>query len=179
MYVDPTGQAPWWDWLLAGIMIIGSAIAAPLTMGTSIYVGGAFAAIAIGGTISVVNQVATTGDLDIDRFTVDVIGSAISGGLAATGLGLAEQIFGNIAIGAGNGLLYSGLSKEPITVEGGIDSVVNGLIAGWTGGKGATFTSSNSLVEFFSANLLADSRLYNALFKSNFFVQFYNLLKIL
>ena len=141
MYSDPTGHAPWWDWLLAGIVIIGSAIAAPLTMGTSIYVGGAFAAIAIGGTISVVNQVATTGDLDIDRFTVDVIGSAISGGLAATGLGLAEQIFGNIAIGAGNGLLYSGLSKEPITVESGIDNILSGFIGGVTGWKGVQFLS--------------------------------------
>ena len=126
---------------MAGIVIIGSAIAAPLTMGTSIYVGGAFAAIAIGGTISVVNQVATTGDLDIDRFTVDVIGSAISGGLAATGLGLAEQIFGNIAIGAGNGLLYSGLSREPITVESGIDNILSGFIGGVTGWKGAQFLS--------------------------------------
>ena len=176
-YTDSTGFAEWYDWLLAGIVIVGSAIAAPFTAGTSLVAAGAFAAVAIGGTISIVSQVAETGDFSMDKLAADMVSSAISGGLAATGLGLPEQIFGNIAIGAGSALLQSGLSGEPITLESGVGSILSGLIGGWAGGKGAIYIPSNSLMQSFSVRSLANNELCEALFRSNLFVQSYNFIR--
>ena len=180
MYVDPTGHAPWWDWLLAGIVIIGSAIAAPLTMGTSIYVGGAFATIAIGGTISVVNQVAQTGDFSIDRFAADVTGSAISGGLAATGIGVVGQTAFNVLIGMGANLLNAGLSGEEITPESVLDSSFSGFLSGLVGWNGALYVKQfASLSEKYFVQILSQSNLIKALSTSSLATQVYSLSKLI
>ena len=180
MYSDPTGHAPWWDWLLAGIVIIGSAIAAPLTMGTSIYVGGAFAAIAIGGTISVVNQVAQTGDFSIDRFAADVTGSAISGGLAATRIGVVGQTAFNVLIGMGANLLNAGLSGEEITPESVLDSSFSGFLSGLVGWNGALYVKQfASLSEKYFVQILSQSNLIKALSTSSLATQVYSLSKLI
>lgn len=177
MNTDPAGHG-WLDWLVAGLVIIGSAVAAVATAGTSLLMTGALAGIAIGGTVSVVDQVATTGDVDMNRFATDVVSSAISGALAATGLGAGMQILGNLAIGAGSALLYSGLSGEPITVESGISSLASGLMGGIFGGAGAKYISLGSnLMKDIVNKSFAQGKILPALLRSNLAIQTYNLIK--
>ena len=45
-YTDPYGTTEWWEWLIASVVVIGSAIAAPFTFGTSIAAAGALTAVA-------------------------------------------------------------------------------------------------------------------------------------
>lgn len=139
---------------------------------------GALAGMAVGGTASVINQVATTGDFNVNRFVTDVIGSGISGALAATGLGLTEQILGNVAIGAGSALLYSGLSGEPITVESGVDSLISGVLGGIAGGAGAKFfKGALSLMELNKKTAYALSSLAQAIIRSIFVSSIYSNIK--
>lgn len=114
----------------------------------------------------------------MNRFATDVVSGAISGALAATGLGAGMQILGNLAIGAGSALLYSGLSGEPITVESGISSLASGLMGGIFGGAGAKYISLGSnLMKDIVNKSFAQGKILPALLRSNLAIQTYNLIK--
>ena len=100
MNVDPNGTA-WWDWIIAIAVVTVSAVAAVVTAGTSLVLTGALAGIAVSGAVSIVSQVAENGDLDIARFTTDIINGALSGALAATGIGVLGQMVGNALFSVG------------------------------------------------------------------------------
>ena len=180
MFTDETGRAEWWEWLVAGIVIIASAVAAAFTAGTSLVVAGAFAGIAIVGTLSIVNQMVTTGDFNLNRFALDALGGALSGALAATGLSVGLQILGNMAISTGSTLLYSGLSGQPITVESAIDSIATGIISGLAGGNGVKFIKGiPSLTAIYKIISNAVFKLFESLVRSGASVVSYYILKML
>ena len=178
MATDPTGRAEWWEWLVAGIVIIASAVAAAFTAGTSLVVAGAFAGIAIVGTFSIVNQLITTGDFNLNRFALDALGGALSGALAATGIGILGQIAGNVAINAGGSVIYSLASGEHLTIETAINSIVNGIIGGAVGGRGVKFIKGiPSLIALFQNSINAMSKLLTAIVRSGFGVTVYTFLE--
>ena len=178
MATDPTGRAEWWEWLVAGIVIIASAVAAVFTAGTSLVVAGAFAGIAFGGTFSIVNQLITTGDFNLNRFALDALGGALSGALAATGIGILGQIAGNVAINAGGSVIYSLASGEHLTIETAINSIVNGIIGGAVGGRGVKFIKGiPSLIALFQNSINAMSKLLTAIVRSGFGVTVYTFLE--
>ena len=179
-YVDPTGEAAWYEWLVAGILIIGSAIAAPLTMGTSLVAAGALAAVALGGTISIVNQVSSTGDFEMNQFAVDIFGSALSGALAGTGLSVAIQVAGNFFISVGTNLMYTGMTGNEISISSLADSSLSGFISGLAGWNGAKYVSKYAtLVNKYLVQLLSGSNLMKGISSSNLATQGYNLLKLI
>ena len=100
MNVDPNGTALW-DWIIDIAVVTVSAVAAVVTAGTSLVLTGALAGIAVSGAVSIVSQVAENGDLDIARFTTDIINGALSGAWAATGIGVLGQIVGNTLFSVG------------------------------------------------------------------------------
>ena len=168
MNTDPSGCA-WWDWLIAIGVVVVSAVAAVVTAGTSLVLTGALAGIAVGGAVSIANQVATTGDLDITRFTTDIINGALSGALAATGVGVLGQIAGNAAFSLGTNLLYSGLTGTKITAQSITESFVVGFVSGLAGWNGAQYTGKAivSLAEKYMVKLLFNGKLIGALSASS------------
>ncbi|MBE7089793.1 MAG: hypothetical protein E7362_03205, partial [Clostridiales bacterium] len=104
MFTDPNGTTKWWEWLLAGFLIVGCVVVAMFTGGSSL-AGAALIGAAIGGTISVISQAITTGELDWGQFALDVGVGFISG---AVGYGL-----GNLGSLAGSSFGYS-LSQASI-----------------------------------------------------------------
>ena len=169
MATDPTGRAEWWEWLVAGIVIIASAVAAVFTAGTSLVVAGAFAGIAFGGTLSIVNQLVTTGDFNLNQFAIDALGGALSGALAATGIGVLGQIVGNITFSLGTNLLYSGLTGAKLTWQSITESFVVGLVSGLAGWNGAQYIGKAmvSLAEKYMVKILSNGKLVAALSASS------------
>ena len=169
MATDPTGRAEWWEWLVAGIVIIASAVAAVFTAGTSLVVAGAFAGIAFGGTLSIVNQLVTTGDFNLNQFAIDALGGALSGALAATGIGVLGQIVGNITFSLGTNLLYSGLTGAKLTWQSITESFVVGLVSGLAGWNGAQYIGKAmvSLAEKYMVKVLSNGKLVAALSASS------------
>ena len=179
-YVDPTGEAAWYEWLVAGILIIGSAIAAPLTMGTSLVAAGALAAVALGGTISIVNQVSSTGDFEMNQFAVDIFGSALSGALAGTGLSVAIQVAGNFFISVGTNLMYTGMTGNEISISSLADSSLSGFISGLVGGNGALYLGKAiTLIDKYWIKASAGGNLINAIGASNLVPLGFNFLKLI
>ena len=168
MYTDPSGCA-WWDWVIAISTVVVSAVAAVVTAGTSLVLTGALAGIAVGGAVSIANQVATTGDLDITHFTTDIINGALSGALAATGVGVLGQIAGNAAFSLGTNLLYSGLTGTKITAQSITESFVVGFVSGLAGWNGAQYIGKAivSLAEKYMVKVLFNGKLMGALMASS------------
>ena len=178
MNVDPTGRAAWWEWLVAGLVIIAGAVAAVFTAGTSLIVAGAFAGIAVGGAFSIVNQLVTTGDFTLNQFALDAVGGALSGALAATGIGVLGQIAGNVAINAGGSVIYSLASGEHLTIETAINSIVNGIIGGAVGGRGVKFIKGiPSLTAIYKIISNGATKLFESIVRSSAVVASYNTIK--
>ena len=101
---------------------------------------GAFIGGVAGIVGSIISQKATTGKIDWIEVAISACTGAISGGLAATGVGLLGQIAGNALIGAGASLaeqLYNhngDITKVNFTAIM-IDTFV-GAVSGFAGGKG-------------------------------------------
>ncbi len=95
----------------------------------------------VGGAISAISQYATTGHVDIKRTLIAAGAGAITGGLAATGVGLVAQVAANAAVGAASDLgdqLY--VNKGDIKKVDAKSVLISGAIggvAGVVGGKGA------------------------------------------
>jgi RHS repeat-associated protein len=104
---------------------------------------GAVAGAVVGTIASMITQVATTGRINLTTTIVAAGSGAISGGLAASGVGLGIQVVANGAIGAIAG------GTESFIRTGSIDplSVATGLAAGMLGGAlgGAGVNSNNYL----------------------------------
>ena len=168
MNTDPSGCA-WWDWLIAIGVVVVSAVAAVVTAGTSLVLTGALAGIAVGGAVSIANQVATDGDLDITRFTTDIINGALSGALAATGVGVLGQMAWNAVFSIGTNLLYSGLTGTKITAQSITESFVVGLASGFAGRDGAQYIGEAivSLADKYMVKVLFNNKLIRALMASS------------
>ena len=136
---DPTGEASAGEWVVAGAVILTSVVAAIFTAGTSAVLMGAFAGLAFSGAVSIATQVQETGDFDFTKFAIDSVAGAISGALAATGLGLKAQTIFNGLINLGDYMLSSLASNEKLTFEGMFASAVSGAFAGLIGGAGAKY----------------------------------------
>ena len=100
---------------------------------------GAFAGLAFSGAVSIATQVQETGDFDFTKFAIDSVAGAISGALAATGLGLKAQTIFNGLINLGDYMLSSLASNEKLTFEGMFASAVSGAFAGLVGKDGAKY----------------------------------------
>ena len=136
---DPTGEASAGEWVVAGAVILTSVVAAIFTAGTSAVLMGAFAGLAFSGAVSIATQVQETGDFDFTIFAIDSVAGAISGALAATGLGLKAQTIFNGLINLGDYMLSSLASNEKLTFEGMFASAVSGAFAGLVGKDGAKY----------------------------------------
>ncbi len=95
----------------------------------------------VGGTIAAISQYATTGQVDWKRTAIAAGAGAITGALAATGVGLVGQVVANAAVGATSDFgdqLYTNkgdvgkINMKSVALSGTI-----GAVAGVVGGSGA------------------------------------------
>ncbi|MDE5593263.1 MAG: hypothetical protein K2I75_04955 [Clostridiales bacterium] len=160
MYVDPTGYAKWWQWLLGGLVVIGVTVVTGGTAALVFGVGGIAAGTTIGalttGVASLVAQ-GTTGNKEIDygRLAFDTfwggVTSAFSSALGGAFLARPfteyyfKQIFLNIGIYSSSYLLSCLFTGDKPTLVGLFMAVaggaVNGMVAGWNK-QIATFLAS-------------------------------------
>ena len=82
MHSDPYGTTEWWEWLIAGFIVIGLVVGSVLTGGA---VAAVFAGAAIGGAISYGTQ-AISGTLNWGQFVLDIGVGAITGLIGASGV---------------------------------------------------------------------------------------------
>ncbi len=133
-FTDPFGTTKWWEWLLAGFIVVGLVVGSIFTGGL---VGAAFVGAAIGAGVSLGSQAIFNGELNWGQFALDIGVGAITGLLGVSGI----SKIGSMLIGAGIGgisnfasQLIGGASLSEINwISFGISVVVggvSGLIAG-------------------------------------------------
>ena len=91
----------------------------------------------ISGVMAGISSYRETGKVDWAIVGVNAASGAISGAIAATGIGLVGSIGANAAIGAGTYAAEQAVKHEKITVGGIVSTAVSGGISGIVGGKGA------------------------------------------
>ena len=106
----------------------------------NVVVGAALGA-TVASSISVLNQLATTGNVDLKELAVAAGAGAVSGALAGTGIGLAGQMIGNAIIGGmsetANILIDNNGSIEKQDLLAIAESSAIGALSGLAGGSGA------------------------------------------
>lgn len=135
MRVDENGNA-WWDWLLAGLAVVGLVIGSVFTGGL---LGAAFVGAAIGGGISLITQ-AIGGKFNWGQFALDIGIGALTGMLGMSGISRAgATLLGGLIGGVSNigSQLIGGASWNEINWwKVGISTVVGG-VSSYFGGPGA------------------------------------------
>ena len=113
MYRDPEGTSTkWWEWALAGTLVVGLIVGAVLTGGTLI--GAALAGAAIGAGLSVSTQ-AFSGELNWGQLALDTGVGAISGLVGASGISRIGAAFVGGAMGGSSSFLSQLIKGEDIS----------------------------------------------------------------
>ena len=140
MRVDENGNA-WWDWLIAGLLVIGCVVGAIFTGGATL-AGAALIGASIGGGMSIIAQGLTaikTGSWDFSwgQFALDLGVGAITGAIGASGI----SRFGSALIG---GVINGGSSIASDLIQGNsinwgkfISYTILGIASGAIAGAGA------------------------------------------
>lgn len=144
MFTDPNGNTHWWEWLIAGSIVVASVALAVVTGGTSLVLSAALMGAAIGGGISLVSQginYAVNGvDFSWGQFALDWGVGAITGAIGASGISRLGSTIVGAAIGGVSNVgsqLISGKSFSEINwLSVGVSAFVGG-VAGALGGAGA------------------------------------------
>lgn len=97
-------------------------------------VAGAAIGAVIGAGISAYDQWRTSGKVKLGKTLTDAGVGAVSGALAATGVGVVGQMIGGAAI---NSSVYLAQKRKGVTLRGYANSAIVGGIGGITGGAGA------------------------------------------
>ena len=132
MHSDPYGTTEWWEWLIAGFIVIGLVVGSVLTGGA---VAAVFAGAAIGGAISYGTQ-AISGTLNWGQFVLDIGVGAITGLIGASGVSKAAATVMGGLIGSGSSIASDLINGQPVSWEKAAISGVIGILAGFYGGAG-------------------------------------------
>ena len=132
MHSDPYGTTEWWEWLIAGFIVIGLVVGSVLTGGA---VAAVFAGAAIGGAISYGTQ-AISGTLNWGQFVLDIGVGAITGLIGASGVSKAAATVMGGLIGSGSSIASDLINGQPVSWEKAAISGVIGIGAGFLGGAG-------------------------------------------
>ena len=132
MHSDPYGTTEWWEWLIAGFIVIGLVVGSVLTGGA---VAAVFAGAAIGGAISFGTQ-AISGTLNWGQFVLDIGVGAITGLIGASGVSKAAATVMGGLIGSGSSIASDLINGQPVSWEKAAISGVIGILAGFYGGAG-------------------------------------------
>ena len=132
MHSDPYGTTEWWEWLIAGFIVIGLVVGSVLTGGA---VAAVFAGAAIGGAISFGTQ-AISGTLNWGQFVLDIGVGAITGLIGASGVSKAAATVMGGLIGSGSSIASDLINGQPVSWEKAAISGVIGIGAGFLGGAG-------------------------------------------
>ena len=145
MATDPLGTTAWWEWLLAGLVVVGLVIGAVVA---TVATGGMFTAAitgaAIGAGISLGTQ-AMSGSLNWGQFALDIGVGAITGLIGASSISRIGSTFVGAVIGGGSNIasqLLDGKSFSEINWKTvGLSTIVGG-VSGFIGGAGAKNTKA-------------------------------------
>ena len=132
MHSDPYGTTEWWEWLIAGFIVIGLVVGSVLTGGA---VAAVFAGAAIGGAISYGTQ-AISGTLNWGQFVLDIGVGAITGLIGASGVSKAAATVMGGLIGSVSSISSDLINGQPVSWEKAAISGVIGIGAGFLGGAG-------------------------------------------
>ena len=99
-------------------------------------VAGAFFGALISGVVDATAQYMETGTIDLKTLAVNMASGAISGAVAATGLGVSGQIAVNAFLGGGTYLAEKAVKHEKPTIVGCAVHAIIGGVSGKIGGKG-------------------------------------------
>lgn len=151
MHSDPYGTTEWWEWLIAGFIVIGLVVGSVLTGGA---VAAVFAGAAIGGAISYGTQ-AISGTLNWGQFVLDIGVGAITGLIGASGVSKAAATVMGGLIGSGSSIASDLINGQPVSWEKAAISGVIGILAGFYGGAGVKNIDglSSSIFKGFSSEL--------------------------
>jgi RHS repeat-associated protein len=136
-FVDPFGNSPteWWEWLLAGAIVVGLAVGAVFTGGL---LGGALLGASIGAGLSLGTQ-AIQGELNWAQFALDTGVGAISGMLGVSSASKFVTTSVGVFVGGASNIasqLISGASINDFVWWKVFVSAGIGGIAGYFGGAG-------------------------------------------
>ena len=108
------------------------------------FVIGAVAGGVFGGIATAIDSYLEEGSINWKNVAVGAAGGAISGLLAATGVGLAGQISANGAIGGTVYVASQALNGKELTLPGLAEAIGYGLLSGFFGGAGAGNSNVNA-----------------------------------
>ena len=165
MRIDENGNK-WWEWLLAGLLVVACIVGAVFTGGTTL-IGAALIGAAIGGGLSIISQGITaikTGSSDFSwgQFALDLGVGAITGAIGASGISmLGSAVIGGV-IGGGSSIASDLLQGNSINWGKFISSVILGAISGAVAGAGAkNFKAFQKSLNFDAGWNKAMSSMYN------------------
>lgn len=166
MRVDENGNA-WWEWLVAGLLVVACIVGAVVTGGAASLVGAALMGAAIGGGLSMVSQginAVTTGSWDFNwgQFALDTGVGAITGAIGASGISmLGSAVIGGV-IGGGSSIASDLMQGNSINWGKFISSVILCVVSGAVAGAGAkNFKAFQKSLNFDAGWNKAMSSMYN------------------
>ena len=124
MYVDPTGHAPWWSWLISGLQVLGGMALCLVPGAQGIGVG-----FVVGGTLGLISNAVSPAIAQAIGGASSIANGAgaFSTGMSILGLGVPGLIGGVVLMGIGAATVAFG-ANEVVSAATGIN-----YIQQWTG----------------------------------------------
>lgn len=112
----------------------------------------------LGGVVSNVIEGEQGADVfKTDNTIADYAGAALSGMVAATGIGLFGAVLANVGISSATYLANCGIKNEAVTPEGFGWSVATGMISGFIGGSGVDVGGKGAVFDV-ASDVIANSK---------------------